>query len=474
MHEVLEREGKWDVDEQFQLPKLHDIFTDAQVEHDTVDLTSEYYDTAERDLQTHGISLRRRDGDDDTGWQLKFPAADGRVELHWPPTDGLPEAVRALLTGASLGRHLDSVATIHTVRNRYRFCKPESAELYAEIADDSVRAWADERLLAWREVEVELGPSTPSMPKRLANRLAAAGARPSSYPSKLAHVLPPPPTVEPLSSAARALFRYLSTQIDQIVAGDIGLRRGQDPIHDTRVAIRRLRSTLRVFGKALDQSVIGDLDEELRWFGGLLGDVRDCQVQYRRFTKALDGFPDDLILGPVRSRVRNDLQATELPARAAITDAMDAPRYLAIMAALRAWRTAPPVDPETSTEELVKRTRKAERKADRRLTAALGDDDADDATLHRARKAAKRARYAAELCTDVGGSKQNKRTAKRYKRFQSVLGDHHDTVLASAALRRMALSGGTTVGENGFTFGLLFAREQQLADECRRKAHNLL
>lgn len=474
MHEVLERERKWDVDDQFQLPDLPNMFTDVHVDHDIVDLTSEYYDTAERDLQTHGILLRRRTGDDDVGWQVKVPAAEGRVELHWPPTDALPEAVSELLTGVSLGKRLDSVATIHTVRNRYRLRTAEDEELYAEIADDSVRAWADERLLAWREVEAELGPRTRSMPKRLANQLAAAGARPSSYPSKLSHIVPPLPTVEPVSRAAQALLRYVGTQIDQIVAGDIGLRRGQDPIHDTRVAIRRLRSTLRVFGKVLDQSAIGDLDDELRWFAGLLGDVRDCQVQHRRFMTALDEFPDDLILGPVRTRVRSDLQAIELPARAEITEAMDSPRYLAILAALRTWRTAPPVDPEMRTKDLIKRARKAQRKADRRLTAALGDDDVDDALLHRARKAAKRARYAAELCTDIGGSTKSKRTTKHYKRFQSVLGDHQDTVVASAHLRRMALSGGTTVGENGFTFGLLFGRELRLADECRRRARSLL
>ncbi len=474
MHEVLEREDKWDVDDQFQLPDLRDIFTDAHVEHDVVDLTSEYYDTAQRDLQTHAILLRRRSGDDDTGWQVKVPAAEGRVELHWPPTEGLPDAVRELLTGVTLGKRLDTIATVHTVRNRYRLRRAEGGELYAEIADDSVRAWADERLLAWREVEAELGPRSRSVPKRLANRLAAAGARPSTYPSKLAHILPPLPAVEPSSRAASALVRYVNAQIDRIVAGDIGLRRGQDPIHDTRVAIRRLRSTLRVFGKVLDRSVIGDLDDELRWFAGLLGDVRDCQVQHRRFLTALDEFPDDLVLGPVRSRVRNDLQAIELPARAEISEAMDSPRYLALMAALRTWRTAPPVDPKISTKDLIKRARKAQRKADRRLTAALGDGDADGAMLHRARKAAKRARYAAELCAGVGNSAQAKRTAKRYKRFQSVLGDHQDTVVASASLRRMAASAGTTGGENGFTFGLLFGREQRLADECRRKARSLL
>jgi CHAD domain-containing protein len=35
--------------------------------------------------------------------------------------------------------------------------------------------------------------------------------------------------------------------------GLVGLREGTDPIHDTRVAIRRVRSTLRVFGRLLDR-----------------------------------------------------------------------------------------------------------------------------------------------------------------------------------------------------------------------------
>jgi CHAD domain-containing protein len=471
MREVLEREDKWDVDERFKLPDVGGIVAGGRVEHDTVDLTSEYYDTAEGDLRAHGIVLRRRDGGDDAGWQLKTPTTGGRTELQWPPTDAPPASLTELLTGISLGKQVTSVARIHTVRNRYRI-RLKLGELYAEVADDSVRASANERLLAWREIEVELGPGTRSMPKRLTDRLRSAGARPSRYPSKLSHVLPPTPIAEPESRAAGALARYLGTQIDAIVAGDMGLRRGRDPIHDTRVAIRRLRSMLRVFGSVLDRSSIGDLDGELRWFAALLGDVRDCQVQHRRFTGMLDELADELILGPVRSRIRNDVQGTELSRQACLREAMDSPRYLAIMAVLRNWRTDPPVGAETKRAGLIRRARRVGRKADRRLTAAL--TDGDDAMLHRARKAAKRARYAAELCQPVGGAKHPKRMIKHYKRVQSVLGDHQDAVVASAALRRMALAAGTTVGENGFTYGLLFAREQQIAEECRRKARNLV
>jgi hypothetical protein len=58
-----------------------------------------------------------------------------------------------------------------------------------------------------------------------------------------------------------------------------------------------------------------------------------------------------------------------------------------------------------------------------------------------------------------------RRTVKHYKRIQSILGDHQDTVVARAALRRMATGAGTTAGENGFTVGLPYAREEEL---CRR------
>ena len=467
MREVVEREDKWEVDDRFEVPDLRSRFGAARVDEDTVDLVSEYYDTPERDLQAHRVLVRRRSGEDDTGWQVKLPAADGRTELQWPLTDKPPKSLLELLVGVSLGKSLDQLATVHTVRSRQRFHVDASDEVCAELADDRVRAWAGDRLLAWREVEVELGPGVTSMPKAVVKRLRAAGARPSRHPSKLAHVLPPHPRTEPESDAARAFAEYVDAQVDAIVAGDIGLRRRQDPIHDTRVAMRRLRSTLRVFAKVLDDSAVGSLEDELKWFAGLLGEVRDCQVQRQRFTEAIGELPVDLVLGPVRSRVHHDLQAVELPARAAVGEAMDSPRYLAILAVLRRWRDQPPLRPGTTTAQIRTAAQKAQRKADRRLAVAMSDDSPVD--WHRARKA----RYAAELCAGLPRSKNSKRTVKHYKEFQSVLGDHQDTVVAEEVLRRMGVAAGTTVGENGFTFGLLLAREQRIAEECRAKAREL-
>ena len=55
-----------------------------------------------------------------------------------------------------------------------------------EVDVDQVRASVDDRLLASREIEVELGPTTKSIPQELVDRLAQSGAKPSRYPSKLA------------------------------------------------------------------------------------------------------------------------------------------------------------------------------------------------------------------------------------------------------------------------------------------------
>src|SRR5215470_11583545 len=125
---------------------------------------------------------------------------------------------------------------------------------------------AEHRLLAWREIEVELGEGTPRLARRIAKRLTDAGATPARYPSKLARVYRPAPDEPAVGAAAgQALMDYVTEQIDNIFDGDLGLRRGSDPIHDTRVAIRRLRSTLRVFGKLLDRDTIGGVEDELKW-----------------------------------------------------------------------------------------------------------------------------------------------------------------------------------------------------------------
>ena len=76
--------------------------------------------------------------------------------------------------------------------------------------------------------------------------------------------------------------------------------------------------------------------------------------------------------------------------------------------------------------------------------------------LHRARKSARRARYAAEAMAPAIGTKAA-RFARRMKRVQSVLGEHQDSVIARAAARDLGI-GAHLAGENAFSYGLLCER----------------
>lgn len=264
---------------------------------------------------------------------------------------------------------------------------------------------------------------------------------------------------------------YLGEQIGLVLDGLAALREGTDPIHDTRVAIRRTRSTLRVFVALLDAEAAHALERELKWFAGVLGDVRDPQVQQQRLRAALDELPEELVLGPVGSRINLDLRGLEKPARKRVAEAMESPRYRDLATELQRWRADPPIRPGSTRKKLQARAQRAWKKADRRLTEAVtsGEDD----LLHRARKAAKRARYAAELLQWHAPTKKTTAIEKRYKHIQTVLGDLQDTVVARTVLRQMGAAAGTTPGENGFTFGLLYARQEQLAEQCRRDAAGL-
>jgi CYTH domain len=152
MHDTLEREDKWDVDERFVVPRLDKIVANADVDRDTVDMTTVYYDTPDHDLQAHGIVLQRREGDANPGWHLEIPGSGGRTELHWMLTDDLPNEIITLLRGVSLGKSIDSIATIRTARERYRISVPKRRRLRADVTDDRVRASVGDRLLVWREI----------------------------------------------------------------------------------------------------------------------------------------------------------------------------------------------------------------------------------------------------------------------------------------------------------------------------------
>jgi CHAD domain-containing protein len=90
--------------------------------------------------------------------------------------------------------------------------------------------------------------------------------------------------------------------------------------------------------------------------------------------------------------------------------------------------------------------------------------------LHRARKAYKRARYAAEALAPLA-PRPGRRLGKRLAALQDTLGTHQDAIVTCALLREHGMLA-FGEGENAFTYGLLHARQhkagEQVLDELRR------
>ena len=84
------------------------------------------------------------------------------------------------------------------------------------------------------------------------------------------------------------------------------------------------------------------------------------------------------------------------------------------------------------------------------------------------RKAAKRARYAAEAAEPALGE-EARRFAKRMKAVQSALGEQHDAVTARGVARDIGVRA-HLAGENAFTFGLLQERADRDAADRQDQA----
>jgi CHAD domain-containing protein len=204
----------------------------------------------------------------------------------------------------------------------------------------------------------------------------------------------------------------------------------------------------------------------------VLGDARDAEVLEQHFHTALADLPTELVIGPADARVTRHFAPEHAAARTAVQRALDSGRYFRLLDDLDRLVDDPPAEAatEAADEILAQAVSRAFRRTKRRMNrATLAPAGADrDVALHEARKAAKRARYAAEAAEPAVGQ-QARRFAKRMKAVQSVLGDHQDAVTARTVARRIGLEA-HLAGENAFTFGLLNERAHRDAQEYQRQA----
>ncbi|WLQ33777.1 CYTH and CHAD domain-containing protein [Streptomyces castrisilvae] len=481
-----EIERKYEATDATRLPDLSRVAGVGEVRHEgLMELDAVYYDTEDLRLAAGHLTLRRRTGGPDAGWHLKLPVAAGvRDEIRAPLSDTPPPRLAALIRSRVLGASVVPVVRLRSARDVHVLTGPDGTPL-AELGVDEVHAerlHGGDRTATWTEIEVELADDgDPAFLGTVGRALEEAGIRPSAAPSELARALAetaPDATLpredEPAEprTAGDHVLAYVRRHAEAIVALDPAVRRGlPDSVHRMRVATRRLRSALRTYRRVLDREATRPLGTELKWLAAELGVDRDQEVLDARLRARLDELPRALVLGPVRARLRLWSVAGRGGSRRRTAAVLDSARYLALLRALERLLAQPPLLPAAAAapgEELARAVHKDHKRLAARVAhaRALPPGPDRDAALHRARKAAKRARYAAEAARPALG-KPAKKSVKRLKAVQSLLGDHRDGVVARETLRALAVRA-QGAGEPSFTWGLLYGREEAAAREAER------
>ncbi len=208
-----------------------------------------------------------------------------------------------------------------------------------------------------------------------------------------------------------------------------------DALHQSRVALRRLRSGLSIFKPMLADDRYEAIRAELRWISNALGEARNIDV-------LLDRVADRRAAKPLR-------KARER-AYAAARQALDSPRLRASMLDLAEWIATGPwlAAPEMADArdrplyefavEVLDRYRRRVKRSGHGL-AHLDDED-----RHEVRIQAKKLRYSAEFFAPLFASEPRSRRRKVFlgalEDLQNELGKLNDLAITPALLEQLGLA----------------------------------
>jgi CHAD domain-containing protein len=265
---------------------------------------------------------------------------------------------------------------------------------------------------------------------------------------------------------------YISGQLARLHDAEHAvMARERDGVHDMRVAIRRLRTALVVYGSMFEKNLDESLAGELRWLGRTLAPSRDLEVIGERLIAAINDDPQ-LGGGELPGYLARPLTQAQEAAHDQLIEALDSPRRKALQVALSELRperpgTARGVEPtHPDVRRLADSTWPKFRARAADAAAASPASNARDTALHKLRKAAKRVRYALELVTRVDDQRrpEDRRRLDALQDLQRVLGDHHDTVATRAWLRGHPPS--TAESRESTVHAQLLEHERLAAQRC--------
>lgn len=430
-----------------------------------VRLETIYYDTHDGLLAAHGFALRlRRVGE---RWiqtlksETEAAALARRGEWEWPLRR--PRLDRACLADTPLAPLLARRPRVSFAELfRTRFARDtwivEEDGACIELALDQGEIRAGERSEAIRELELELESGAAEALPALALRIArAGGGRPLALlpygdskarrGQRLAAGAAPQPVkaqaqrllrdLRADDAAEAALKRAVGRATEVLLANAHGALAYDDPefVHQARVALRRMRSALRLLRRQVEFPA--RLAADLRWIARALGAARDCDVLVGQMLPAIAASFDPG-LGPACERLLAQAQRRRGRARDEARAALASPRFAGATLALLAWSAARPRGGGPTLQTLAAKL--LQRQHARLFEAAHAFAELSAEKQHRVRILAKRLRYALDFFAIALPARAVAAYGRRLAALQDELGAINDAAVAHARLRKLARS----------------------------------
>jgi CHAD domain-containing protein len=252
--------------------------------------------------------------------------------------------------------------------------------------------------------------------------------------------IPPPqkwlrPALSAKSRVGDAFIANAGAAVGQIRANRAGAAAGGNPehLHQLRVGVRRLRSTLRAFRPLLRRKESRRMEKRLRTVLRAFGDARDWDVFEQAFGRAKL---------PRGAREQADAARRRGGAMARSATLRFLPDEVLAWARSRPWRkTANPGETIAAFG-----ARGLERAYGRLVRSASDVDWRDAPRRHRVRILVKRLRYGCDCFAAAWPESDTKRFAKALRGLQQILGDLNDVAVQRELLEDIALSGARKPG----------------------------
>jgi triphosphatase len=424
-------------------------------------LLDAYLDTADWRMARAGFVLRtrRRGRQDEINLKTTRSAkANGVRELE--ASEDLPEAgLIALGAEGPVGRRVHAVAgrqplrPVLQVRTRrtpfsLRIDGIEAAQI--ALDDTEIVVGNGQRPMQVRRVEVEVFPQWVDVLEPLVRQLRShCGLQPATL-SKfdaglLARgvVIPGPPDlgptgIEPEATLGELAYAVLRRQLTVLRVKEPGTRLGEDPeeLHDMRVATRRLRAALDLFVDVLPIRA-RNFRGELGWLAGVLGAVRDLDVQLQGQAAMIEPGQDGL-WADLTALLTREREA----ARAELLSALDSARWERLKSGMASMvqqgpnrrATATRVPALAAVPDLIGIRQASVVKAARRAKRS-----GEAADFHRLRIRCKRLRYSLEFSAELYGGR-TKRYTRQLTKLQNLLGLLQDAEVAANRLAELAMT----------------------------------